>query len=221
VFPLLCGDAGRWGEPLPAPERDELVTMLAALHGTRPAAVQLAPAATSISWRDDLETTLREVGHPWTGGPLAEPARALVAAAGGQVHRGLARWDRWADAIAKSAGLVITHGEPHPGNVMRTGARTGDRGRTELRLIDWDTAGLALPERDLWLVATEAGEELRRYAELTGRAIDRDALAAYRLRWSLDDISSFARQLRAPHRPTPGAEHALRALRISLSQLPP
>jgi spectinomycin phosphotransferase len=96
-----------------------------------------------------------------------------------------------------------------------------DPERTELRLIDWDTVGLALPERDLWLVATEGGDELRRYAELTGRAIDPDALAAYRLRWSLDDISSFTRQLRASHRATPGAEHALRALQSSLSQLPP
>ena len=36
---------------------------------------------------------------------------------------------------------VITQGEPHPGNVLRTLAG--------LRLIDWDVSALARPERDL------------------------------------------------------------------------
>lgn len=40
VFPLLRGTAGRWGEPVPAPERDELVATLAALHRVDPATVR-------------------------------------------------------------------------------------------------------------------------------------------------------------------------------------
>ena len=46
---------------------------------------------------------------------------------------------------------MITHGEPHPGNILRS------RGR--LLLIDWDTAGVALPERDLWHVAGPGSPE--------------------------------------------------------------
>ena len=76
-------------------------------------------------------------------------------------------------------------------------------------LVDWDTVGLAPPERDLWMVASETGDELRRYTELTGRPVDPTALGLYRLRWALDDISCFVRDLRArtaaPRAPnTPG-----------------
>ena len=86
-------------------------------------------------------------------------------------------------------------------------------------LIDWDTVALAPPERDLWMVATGTGDELRRYTELTGRPVDPTALELYRLRWALDDISCFVRDLRAPHRRTPGTEHAWQALETTITQL--
>ena len=86
-------------------------------------------------------------------------------------------------------------------------------------LIDWDTAGLASPERDLWMVASETGDELRRYTELTGRPVEVAALELYRMRWALDDLSCFVRQLRAAHRRTPGAEHAWQALDRTVAQL--
>jgi len=106
---------------------------------------------------------------------------------------------------------VVTHGEPHPGNLIRVGA--------QLMLVDWDTVGLARPERDLWMVAGENGEELRRYTAITGRPVDRAALALYRLRWALDDISLFARQLRAPHDRSADTEHAWQALRLTVAGL--
>ena len=59
------------------------------------------------------------------------------------------------------------------------------------------------------MVATESGDELRRYTELTGRPVDTAALELYRLRWALDDLSCFVRDLRAPHRHTPGTEERL------------
>ena len=86
-------------------------------------------------------------------------------------------------------------------------------------LIDWDTVALAPPERDLWMVATETGDELHRYTELTGRPVDATALELYRLRWALDDLSCFVRDLRAPHRRTPGTEHAWHTLQITIAQL--
>jgi spectinomycin phosphotransferase len=61
------------------------------------------------------------------------------------------------------------------------------------------------------------GSGSRRYARLTGRAVDRDALALYRLRWALDDISSFVHQLRGEHRRTADTEHAWLALKETVA----
>jgi spectinomycin phosphotransferase len=211
VFPFLPGEPGRWDEVLPAPERAELVAMLAALHRMDPVAVRLHRMGLGLSWRGDLEQALADLGRPWTGGPFAEPARALLAAAAGPVRRELDALDRQAAALA-TREPVITHGEPHPANVIH-----GDNGA--LMLIDWDTVALAPPERDLWMVATETGDELRRYTELAGRPVDRSLLETYRVRWALDDISCFVRDLRAPHHRTPGTEHAYQALDLSVAQL--
>ena len=88
-----------------------------------------------------------------------------------------------------------------------------------IMLIDWDTVGLAPPERDLWSLATETGDELRRYTELTGRPVDSAAIELYRVRWDLDDLSCFVRDLRAPHRRTPGTEHAWQVLQTIITQI--
>jgi len=219
VFPFLHGTPGEWDQPLPAADLDELVAMLAALHRVDPAAVRLPRRDMSLSWRGDLEIALRELGRPWTGGPFTEPARALLAGAAGPVRRGLDALDQWASSPAAAANLVITHGEPHPGNVIRVPVGGVGPVGGGIMLIDWDTVALARPERDLWMVATETGGELRRYTELTGRPVDATALELYRLRWALDDLSCFLRDLRAPHRRTPGTEHAWQALEITITQL--
>jgi spectinomycin phosphotransferase len=238
VFPFLPGTPGDWGEPLPAPERGELITMLAALHRADPAASRLPKVEPGLSWRGDLETALGELTRPWTGGPYAEPARALLAGAAGQVRRRLDDLDRRAGGVA-AADVVITHGEPHPGNVIRLPGpsaalatsgipgtcgvpRTpGDsrRAGATLALIDWDTAGLAPPERDLWLAAAGSADELLRYADLTGRHPDRALLEFYRLRWALDDVACFVRDLRAPHGPTPGAHDDWQNLQATVADL--
>jgi spectinomycin phosphotransferase len=85
------------------------------------------------------------------------------------------------------------------------------------RRPDWDTVGLAPPERDLWMVASDTGEELRRYTNANGRPVDPAALALYRLRWALDDISIFVRQFRSAHRRTKDTEHAWLSLKNTLA----
>ena len=220
VFPFLHGTPGEWDKPLSAADLDELLAMLAALHAVNPAAVRLQRREAGLSWRDDLELALRELGQPWTGGPFTESARELLAGAAGPVRRGLDALDRWARFPAAAANLVITHGEPHPGNIIRIAADgTTAPASGAIMLIDWDTVGLAPPERDLWMIATEAGAELRRYTELTGRPVDSAAIELYRLRWDLDDLSCFIRDLRAPHRRTPGTEHAWQALQTIITQI--
>jgi spectinomycin phosphotransferase len=197
VFPFLSGTPGRFGEAQPASERAVLVDMLAALHRSRPAGTSVA--AIGLARRAALDAALRDLSQPWRAGPFAEPARTLLAGAADQVRGLLEIFDRLARTVRVSE-FVITHGEPHPGNVMRVGPRR--------MLIDWDTVGLAPPERDLWLVVSETGEEARRYADLTGRAVDPARLALYRLRWALDDICAFVNRLRTEHRRTADTEHA-------------
>src|SRR5438874_919941 len=97
---------------------------------------------------------------------------------------------------ADNVDVVITHGEPHSGNIVRSG--------THFALVDWDTVGLAPRERDLWLVG--GGEP--QLCEL------------YRLRWRLDDLSSSVRVLLSPHDPDGDPERALRVLRISIEREP-
>jgi spectinomycin phosphotransferase len=209
VFAFVSGTPGRWGEALSAPERSALVDALAALHLATPIRAAGAPvAAIELAQREALDAALRDLGRPWAAGPFAGPARVLLAGAEHRVRRLLEVFDRMAGAVRASA-FVLSHGEPHPGNVIRVGTRP--------MLVDWDTVGLAPPERDLWWVIGEAGEGTRRYAELTGRAADPAGLAFYRLRWALDDISSFVDMLRGEHRRTADTEHAWLALQETVA----
>jgi spectinomycin phosphotransferase len=210
VFPFLTGTPGRWGEVQPPAERAVLIDMLAALHQSAPAGAPVA--AIGLARREELDAALRDVEQPWRAGPFAEPARVLLAGAAGQIRHRLQNFDRLAGAV-RASEFVITHGEPHPGNVMRVGSRR--------MLIDWDTAGLGPPERDLWWVVGETGEGSRRYADLTGRLVDPAGLALYRLRWALDDISAFVNRLRTEHRRTADTEHAWLALKQTVAGATP
>jgi spectinomycin phosphotransferase len=208
VFPFLSGTPGRFGETLPAAERAALTDMLAALHRSTLAGAPVA--AIGLARRADLDAALLDLGQPWWAGPFGEPARTLLANAGDRIRGLLEVFDRRAGAI-RTDDFVITHGEPHSGNVIRVGSRR--------MLIDWDTVGLGPPERDLWMVARQSGEEARRYAGLTGRSVDPGLLEWYRLRWALDDISAFVHQLRSAHGRTADAEHAWVALKQTVASL--
>ncbi|GGZ49434.1 hypothetical protein GCM10010387_49610 [Streptomyces inusitatus] len=197
VFPLEEGVAGSFGDP-PSPERrTATLEMLAALHGAAPPPGVPSPPP-ELPARARLETALRETGRPWTGGPFAEPARSLLARAA--PHRALERFDGLLERVARGgAERVVTHGEPHPGNLLWRHGRG--------LLVDWDTVGLAAPERDLWHLAGEPGA-LDRHTELTGRIPDPAALALYRLRWDLEDLTFFLGLFRSPHGRSPDTELA-------------
>jgi len=67
------------------------------------------------------------------------------------------------------------------------------------RLIDWDTALVAPPERDLWSLDQGDGAVLAAYAARTGVRPDPVALELYRIRWDLADIAANASRFRRPH----------------------
>ena len=104
----------------------------------------------------------------------------------------LARYDQLTDTARRSGlAAVLTHGEPHPGNTMRTA--------DGWRLIDWDMVLLAPAERDLWWLDLGAGSMLAAYADAASRAPRPDLLELYRLRWDLADLAEFGAQLTGPH----------------------
>jgi spectinomycin phosphotransferase len=192
VFPCLDAAAADFGDELTAGDRLALVGMLARLHGTTAVARRTAPARSPVpASRPVLEAALGELGQPWHGGPYSEPTRRLLARHAARLTGALAHFDELVCAAARGGPAVITHGEPHPGNILRSAGR--------MHLIDWDTVGLALPERDLWMVAGDDADLAGCYAELTGRLVSGVAVQMYQMRWSLDDIALAIRDFRAPH----------------------
>ena len=171
--------------------------MLALLHTAIPAGIQVPSRPLQLSTRQLIDQALASLGVPWTGGPYAEPGRDLLARHEQPLRQALARFDGLVDRVQEAGGpYVITHGEPHPGNLLRT--------RTGLCLIDWDMTALARPERDLWWVIS-GDQDAARYSRRTGWTVNQDALALYRLRWDLDDIAGFLPQIRGPHQQTEDA----------------
>ena len=166
VFPFLAGRSYRFGTYTDPLLRGRALDMIAALHQATPAVRGLAPRhVPSFAGRDDLDAFLLDPGRAWAGGPFSEPARRLLVTRTADLAQLAAAFDRLAAATAAArAGLVITHGEPHPANLMSVGGR--------LVLIDWDTAALAPPERDVSLIATTSGEGIDHYQQAVGRDLD-------------------------------------------------
>lgn len=200
VFPWLDDTAGEFGGELPAGDRLTLITILARLHNATSLAGATAPVRRpEVAGRRDLAAALGDLGQPWPDGPYGEPARRLLAQHAAGLDRALARFDVLIGQALRTGPPVLTHGEPHPGNIFRT--RSG-----ALHLIDWDTSGLALPERDLWDLARPGSAEAAHYARLTGRPVNPVAVEAYRIRWALDEIRLAARDFHGPHERTPDTE---------------
>ncbi|GIJ81194.1 aminoglycoside phosphotransferase family protein [Micromonospora phaseoli] len=204
VFPLVDGTAGEFG-PHRRDELGEMVAVLADLHGATPVVAHLASRTDlRLPGRKRLRGALRSLDHPWTGGPHAEPARKLLIRHQARVRRWLADFDRLVDVTRTTVpGWVVTHGEPHPGNVMHTS--------DGMRLIDWTTVQIAPPERDLWMltaaftnmIGTDAldvdDDVLAGYAEATGRTVRPAGIALYHRWWVLADVAAFTDDLRRPH----------------------
>ncbi|GLY07032.1 aminoglycoside phosphotransferase family protein [Actinoplanes sp. NBRC 101535] len=197
AFPLVDGVAGEFG-PHPPEDRPEIAAMLTELHRSTPRVAHLAPRiALRLPGRNDLLTALAESDRPWTSGPQAEPARALLRRHADRLHGWLADFDRLTATLPPPDAWVVTHGEPHPGNVLRTA--------DGLTLIDWTTVGIAPPDRDLWML-TDA------FADLATPVREPSPVAFYQLGWILADVAAFTADLRRPHGDGPDEAAALRYL---------
>jgi spectinomycin phosphotransferase len=145
-----------------------------------------------------LLDALAGLDRPWRGGRYSEPARRALSEAAPRLRAWMARFDALATELDGSDRTpVVTHGEPHPGNLIHS--------PDGLRLIDWDTVALAEPERDLWMLDGAPGA-LDAYVELAGHAIDHVAIEFHRLAWTLSDIASFTGLFRRDQARTTWAE---------------
>jgi spectinomycin phosphotransferase len=206
LFPFVDGHVGRFGHA-DASELVAVAAILAELHRATPAARSLARSVgLELPGRGHLESGLRELNQTWAGGPFSEPARHALAGHANDVTDLLALADRLAATVEdRDSPWVITHGEPHAGNVMHTSDRRV--------LVDWDTVALAPPERDLWMLVGETGEEPATvYTNATGHLLDDDAVCFFRLTWDLKDLAEYLNVLRSAHRETEDTARAYRGL---------
>jgi Phosphotransferase enzyme family len=199
VEPFVAGAASPSGDFERPEDRRRVATLVGRVH----AASDRIPAGLPI--RDDLtlpgraalEAALCEFDGPWGEGPFAEPARALLMAHAAAVRDRLRGYDGLARVVRERAGTwVVTHGEPHSANVIREPGGGA-------RLVDWDTALVAPPERDLWMVLDDEMTGWDEYREAAGPVqLDREALGFYRERWALAEIAMYVAEFRRPHEDT-------------------
>lgn len=189
LYPHLDGQSFGWGEYTAPGHREAVLEMVIAVHS--------APATTrrdarrddfTVPHLDGLHAALS--GDTPDCGPYAHRAVRLLTAHAKPVRDLLTRYEQLVEAH-RDAPAVLTHGEPHPGNTMLTA--------DGWRLIDWDTALLAPPERDLWLLAADDESVLAAYAQATGHTPSRSLLDLYRERWTLADIAVDLARFRRPH----------------------
>ena len=194
VFPFVEGRVSPGGEfesdadRITVTERVRELHRATALVGGIPGSEDFA-----LPWRDELEGSLRQLGTPWIEGPYGEPARRLLQDRAAQVRDALAVYDRLISQVrTQDPAFVITHGEPHAGNVIFT--------EDGPRLIDWDSALLAPPARDLWMLSAPHAEES-------------ETLLLYRLWWELAEIGGYVAAFCRPHAGNEDAAEAWQNLR--------
>lgn len=191
VHPYVTGTpVGQDNQFARASDRRAALDLLVQLH--RAEAVPPRADDFVVPHLDALGPMTGEPREAWSGGPYAQRAGELLQAhADGlgvlvSAYAGLAR-----RVAQRRDRMVITHGEPHAGNVITTPGG--------LVLVDWDTVLLAPPERDLWDMAGDDPSLLDHYARATGVQIDPEALALYRLWFDLAEISEYLTLFRNPH----------------------
>jgi spectinomycin phosphotransferase len=95
-----------------------------------------------------------------------------------------------------TSGWVVSHGEPHAGNVVRT--------RKEgMVVVDWDTVAFAPREHDHWMLVDEEDLDWSAYQDVTGvAALSPVAMEAYRIHWNLSEVAIYIAWFRRAHEHT-------------------
>jgi spectinomycin phosphotransferase len=191
VFPYL--DVVTETSDYPAAAR--VVDLIVVLHAATPVVEQIAGMDDFLlPGRWSVQRPLDSVHVDMPTGPYAAAFRDLLADHRTVLTEALREYDRMASMIAADREeWVITHGEPKTDNILIT-----SNGPV---MIDWDTARLAPPMRDLWMTGGH-----QRYTELSGRQVPAQQLDFYRLRWDLADLCSYGSWFCGPHQATPDTQ---------------
>jgi len=177
-------------------DRRAVLAMLVRLHSakaTRPPADNF-----EIPGRAALLAAMHSTGDRWQAGPYGARSRDLLARHASDLGALLAAFDALAARVRTRVGrMVITHGEPDASNVLKTPAG--------FAFVDWESALVAPPERDLWSLAESDPGLLDSYTAATGTVIDADALALHRMWFDLAEISCYVRWFSRSHDDTADA----------------
>jgi spectinomycin phosphotransferase/16S rRNA (guanine(1405)-N(7))-methyltransferase len=194
VHPYVAGEpAGEDGAFARDDDRRTVVDMLIQVHGARAGDARADDFV--VPKLDALRAMIDQTGADWGPGPYAGPARELLLGHASDLSALIRAYDGLASHVAAHPErMVITHGEPHASNVITTSSG--------LVLVDWDTALLAPPERDLSHLAEDDKSVLHRYAAATGTTIDSQAMTLYRLWWDLSEIAGYLVLFRSAHENT-------------------
>ena len=208
VHPYLADcHSAQDGEFESAADRQAMLALLARLH--RAKAARPPTDNFEIPGRTGLLAAMHSTGQLWQAGPYGTRARDLLARHAADLRALLAAFDELAgQARAKGDRMVITHGEPGAANALKTPAG--------LALVDWESALLAPPERDLWDLAESDPGLLDAYSAATGTAIDTGALTLYRMWYDLAEVSQYIRWFRNSHRDTADAAEGWQNLQYYL-----
>jgi spectinomycin phosphotransferase/16S rRNA (guanine(1405)-N(7))-methyltransferase len=95
---------------------------------------------------------------------------------------------------------------------MRTGSG--------LLLVDWDSALIAPPERDLWVLDAGDGAIVREYEDRTERTVSADALDMNRLWYDLAEIAIYIAEFRRAHGDDPNTRESWKNLQEFLDPVP-
>ena len=147
-----------------------------------------------IPHRPALETALADLARPWQSGPYAEPARAQLVSHQTELRLALERYDAAAaSATSRRDDWCLTHGEPSGPNLLQ------DRRSGAALLVDWESARIAPPERDLVDLRTSPAA-LDHYHDVAGGPPPRlELIELYRAWYALAETAVYVHQFRAPH----------------------
>jgi spectinomycin phosphotransferase len=196
VFPFVDVESTEFGEFRNESDKNDAMRLIGGIHNatTQLSVDQLRKETLVVPNRPELLQVLGSLDVTWNAGPYSEPARRLLRDHATALRQRLGEFDRLAaEVMADRSGWVVSHGEPHAGNIIRT--RCGN-----MVVVDWDTVAYAPPERDLWMLLNGANPDWSAYRDTTNVASLSDlALAAYRLHWSLSEIAIYVSWCRRPH----------------------